>query len=71
MTRNKKKEFLCGLFFHVRTKRYTEDLPGKEFRYVSSCSCGKNKIKSIPLHDNDLLSNINISENNFPIDTSA
>lgn len=59
------------MFNHPKLNHSTEDLPGQEFRYVSSCHCGQNKVKSVPLHDNDLLSNINISQNNFPIDETC
>jgi len=69
--KEKMKEFFCGLWFnHVRTERSEEQLPGREFRYVSSCKCGKNVVKSIPLHDNDLLASF-INEKNFPIDENA
>lgn len=63
------KETLCGIWFnHMQKNRPTEDASGKSFRYVKSCHCGKYVTKSVPIHDNDLLREINLNENNFPID---
>jgi hypothetical protein len=66
------KKVLCGLWFnHIKNVQSTEDSGGKEFRFVTSCRCGKHVSKSVPLHENDLLSNINLNQWNFPIDESA
>lgn len=63
------KKILCFMWFnHRQSVNSMEDARGKEFRYVSSCRCGKHVTKSVLLHDNDLLSNINLNSHNFPID---
>ena len=61
----------CNFFNHKLTKQSTEDAKGSMFRFVERCGCGKRVQKSIPLHDNDLLADINLTKTNYWIDKEA
>lgn len=59
---------ICKWLHHPLTMKTQESAGGKRFRYVETCRCKKRIQKSIPLHDNDLLENIQISNINYPVD---
>lgn len=65
------KKLICTITNHPQNVSSTEQAEGREFRFVNSCSCGKHVTKSIPLDDNDVLNNIDLSRLNFPVDTEV
>lgn len=65
------KKIWCEFFNHKLTKTSEESTEGTMFRFVESCKCGKRVQKSIPIHDNDLLADINLTKTNYWIDKEA
>lgn len=66
------KETTCKFWFnHSLVKDTQENAAGNEFRFVKSCRCGKHFEKSVPLHENDLLGQIDLHSNNFPVDEAV
>lgn len=67
--KQKIKEYLClMLTSHNEVNHSTIEDEGKYFRFHSTCRCGKQTCTSFPLHDNDLLADGELSQNNYPIE---
>lgn len=61
----------CGFFNHKLTKTSEESAGGTLFRFVEICRCGEHVQKSIPIHDNDLMADINLTKTNYWVDEEA